>query len=158
MKNTILILLLVFSINLSSQESIFSVSVFQDLKLAILKDDYGNKPYTRDLLIKSSLRSGNITSSINYENSDLKKSYQRFSLGLGYIKDIKKWTISGEVDLISVIKRENKPATLSYGVNGSIMYNIGSFSFGVMQQYVRRTDVKKNRHSFFVGIKYKFKN
>ena len=84
------ILFLLFTALLVSQE-IVSIGIYQDVKLAVQTDDYGNKPFTRDLIIRLNMqgnqqRFGYMVIFPEFESANLKGGlYTRWSANGGYI-------------------------------------------------------------------------
>lgn len=92
MKKLIIGLLFLFCINSYSQT--WTANVYQDIKLALFEDDYGNSPYTMDIVGKTQL---------HFENSNIflypqlevallsGGDYLRASTGIGYVINKTKW-------------------------------------------------------------------
>ena len=83
--------LLLISFNLYAQDKIY-VSVHQDGKLAVMKDNYGNTPFTLDATFKVIYESPQkyigdipitITTSIKYEQANIIGTYRRYAGEVG---------------------------------------------------------------------------
>lgn len=76
MKTIIKILILVVGLNMYSQGSV-GIQLTQDVKLATIKDDHGNEPFTTDLRLDVSMNGGNESSTnwgfvgVTFEYADL---------------------------------------------------------------------------------------
>tara|TARA_R110002073_G_scaffold128999_6_gene275286 strand:- start:52263 stop:52838 length:576 start_codon:yes stop_codon:yes gene_type:complete len=156
---TILVVLF-FSEKMASQE-MFSVDVFADPKLAIMTDDYGNKPFTPNLLVNFSVQSKQLESGYYFfgqalEYADLHGGkYFRYSvLQVGYtfnrIPILSERIETSIAFNYGIVKRwsfdfANIGATmdLSYCVSDKI-------KFTSLLQFVRRTDIESPNDSIAI--------
>lgn len=134
MKRIILLLLVLFTLNVAGQN--WSINVYQDVKLALFEDEYGNSPFTLDILGKAELRgkqheNGYIVVYPQMEHAKLSGGkYIRASGGAGYTFN----KLSEQIDL-------------SPSINWGKIYRNGSFynSFEVQVE----TSLKITRHLRF---------
>ncbi len=147
----ILILFLLLNVSAYSQDVTFTIS--QDLKLAIMEDNYGNKPFTTDIYIKAKwMGLDTYYAPLGYEYADLLRSYNRANFGMGIYKDFGKLTIGGDIN-IGMIIREKQTYFPSFGVDAEISYLFGRVGLSLIAQGVHRIEIPKKTLSIFGGIK-----
>lgn len=150
------IIFLLLTTLLFSQERV-SIGIYQDVKLATQADDYGNKPFTRDLIIRLNMQGnqqsfGYMVMFPEFETADLKGGlYSRWSANGGYVFNfIKNVELSATVG-IGVIHR-HKVGYASFGGGGTISYQINRIKLVSLWQLTSRKDIDKIRNSLFFGI------
>lgn len=150
MKNiiTTYILFVIFT-SLHSQE----INIYQDTKLALMSDSYGNKPFTTDLIFNFKLKKNNYQALISYEYADLQKYYSRVSIGAGiYYNLIKQVEISHDVNIGYIVR--DCYNGISFGINNELSIILNKIKINFMLQSTQRTDINEIRFSCFVGIGY----
>jgi len=179
MKKLILILFLAIGITTQSQ---IEFGIYQDIKLASMEDDYGNSPYTVDLL--TSMRWFNGGSGheclnptfvqLTYEYADLSGgSYNRWAMGLGYSFnnfDEYNWRILDKVmKRMSITLATDFGSTTRWGGTAFSMAGFLDISFEILEDLdivmlghvVTRPHLKerwgetKPTYSVYGGLKYK---
>jgi hypothetical protein len=151
------------------------VSVHQDGKLAVMKDNYGNTPFTLDATFKVIYESPQkyigdipitITTSIKYEQANIIGTYRRYAgeVGINF----------NEINIFP-FEIEINP-TFNYGYITRYDISGGSFEFGgeiiipitenfkvsVLNTYTQRTDIyklwriKQMRYNLGFGFRYGF--
>ena len=170
MRKIITILVVLFISEKIASQEMFSVDVFADPKLAIMTDDYGNKPFTPNLLVNFSVQSKQLDYGYYFfgqalEYADLYGGkYFRYSvLQVGYT-----------MNRFSFSDRIETSIALNYGIVKRWSFdfaNIGGtvdltycltekLKFTSLLQVVRRTDIESPndseaiyRTSVFLGLR-----
>ena len=146
------ILILLFPLFVQSQT--YEINVYQDSKLALMADDYGNKPFTTDIIFNSKIKHKNRLVAISYEYADLQKYYSRISSGIGiYYSIINHTELSHSINMGCIIRDKFKGA--SFGINNELSIIISRIKINFLLQSVYRTDINNIRFSCFVGVGYK---
>jgi len=162
MKKLILICTLLIGLVTYAQDG-FSVNVYQDMKLAIQNDDYGNEAYTMDILIKAEKQFmerdfGYIIFYPQLELADLSGGfYTRYSGGLGV-------TLSKITDNLDVTPSFNCGWINRWGQNYfSTEFQmevsievIKNLRLAIMGTYTERSELDIWRYNNYFGVKYKF--
>ena len=159
MKKLIIILIL-FTINSYSQN--WSIGVFQDMKLAIQEDDYGNSPFTVDVIVKSELffNEGNIGKFMVYpqaEYADLAGGhYVRIAGGVGYTLGLYdsriNSSISGNWGWIERFGRNHNSWEFQYDISVRVVNHL---RIVLMITETQRTDIGDLwRFNSYLGLKY----
>ena len=163
MKILILSLVLLFSTIVYSQDKIY-IGIYQDPKLAVLSDDYGNKPYTLDIKADVRLQGYQKKSyyyemRVQYEYADLYGGkFSQWQIMGGWVLNkliVDNFEI-GVYPTIGLLHRFDS-SWLSYGGTSEIAYNIGKFKIGWMQQLINRPDVDKWGFSTYLGVAFNVK-
>lgn len=160
----ILIFLLCFTAT-----SQIDVGLYQDLKLAVQKDDYGNDPFTTDaILIVKMYNGGNRKDSWNknlfaypmLELADIDGGfYVRYGMGIGYKFEFWNINIEPSIDYGRIYRWE----TVYTSFNGllSISYKVTpKFNLSILNGYTQRNDLfgkwgtRVWRYNFYVGATY----
>ena len=152
MKKLIIILvILLFTISAYSQD--VTISLSQDIKMATIEDDYGNKPFTTDVYVKAKWMELDVYyATLGYEYADLSKSYNRANFGMGVYKDFGNLTIGSDVN-IGMIIREKQTFFPSFGIDAEVSYLFGRVGLSLIAQGVHRIEIAKKTLSVFGGIK-----
>ena len=130
----------------------FEVSIYQDCKLASLADDYGNMPFTLDVLAKITFKGKYLYGSINYEYAQIKRDYNRVSLSVG---GFYRWEfIEVKQDINTGYIIHDKYRGYSMGADSELSLIIHKFKVNTLMQITDRTDINVVRVSFFVGLTY----
>lgn len=113
-----IIVILILTVPLQAQS--YEVVVVQDIKLAVMADDWKNKPFTLDLVIKARARKELTHLSISYERAELQTPYNRLVIGFGVNYTHKKIDFVQSLSY-GVIFR-NGDAWGSYGIDSELSY------------------------------------
>lgn len=164
MKNLILVLLMAFTISVTAQEKI-KVAFYQDVKLATMEDDYGNEPFTLDLLAKVKLtgnqeKFGYMVIAPMFEYAEIEGIYKRYAFDVGYTFNklvINNLEATGSINY--GIQDRWKKSWLVFGADAELAYKItDNISFSLLAQFVQRKDLqwaygtKVIRFSGFAGV------
>lgn len=164
MKNLFKIFVLLLFVGHASAQSKMSLSVHQDVRLAIQGDDRGNNPGTLDLLFRfkmqgNQFKHGYVIVFPEFEYAEIDGNYKRYSANVGYtfnqlfIKNTE-LSISGGYGWID---RYGK-TMFSFGGAGEVAYKIGFIKLSLIGQLTERSDLayyfndKKIGFSGFVGL------
>lgn len=168
-KKLLLLCILLFSLK-SFTQSKASTNIFLDPKMAMVKDEHGNKPFTLNFLTGFSLElkqrnAGYFFFGQTLEYADLYDgNYLRYSIiQIGYtfnnIPYLKNTELSFSANY-GITRRWSNWYT-NYGVNSGISYKISdSLKVTSLLQLVRRTDLETIhtgaifRASFFFGVRF----
>jgi len=162
MKKLILICTLLIGLISYAQDG-FSVNVYQDIKLAIQNDDYGNTAPTLDIILKGEKQFlqrdfGYIVIYPQIELADLAGGmYTRYSGGLGV-------TLNNITNNLDVTPSFNAGFINRWGDNyfstefelETSMEVIKNFRIAIMGTYTQRSELYLWRYSSFIGLKYLF--
>ena len=171
MKKLLLIVLSLISLNLYSQSTSdgyswtngMSFGIYQDGKLAILKDNYGNTPFTTDLIFTVNLEGKQFSTyyfSIQpfYEHANLSGGYLR-RYGVNALWNFNRLVIDKlELNIGGGIGMLHRPTggTYSYGFIGEVRYPIlKRLKAGARYELVRRGDVEIFRSNLSFGLIFK---
>ncbi|MFK5981499.1 MAG: hypothetical protein QM499_01195 [Flavobacteriaceae bacterium] len=169
MKKLILIIVLAIGLNATSQ---IELGLYQDVKLAVTKDDAGNTPFTTDLVFTAKMYNGG-TRTYNWtheifvypylEYADLSGgTYLRYAMGLGYTFRLPlNLAISTSFDF-GLINRPTKSVT-TFSSNGifEVSYKITPrLKVSALNTIAQRNDLDVMwggshwTHSFYGGVTY----
>jgi len=150
------------------------ITAAQDLKLAVMEDDYGNKPFTPDFFIKATFENGNIPKwygfpvvSGKYEYAHLSSgSFYRYGWEVGYTMPIikaKKGVFMAK-DFINItptvgngiLKRRLLPAMWSweFGIDVNV-FVFEDWYVNLTGTYTERPEWEIWRENFYLGIGYR---
>jgi len=166
MKSALKILLFLLLTNTPSfSQDHIRFGIYQDVKLAVTTDDYGNQPFTTDMIFRLTLEGyqrGNSYSSIivEYEGAYLSGGeLHRWTTGYGqnFNQILDNFTISPSLQF-GIIARPN--TTFTGLGNLDIYYTLGRFQLGMINQFMLRTDLETMpvRYSMFMGINFAINN
>jgi hypothetical protein len=163
MKNLIVLLVLVFGISNAQQNLEFSL--YQDLKLATMEDDYGNEPYTMDVVFKFRMNGhqqeyGYMYVAPVFEYAEIAGLYKRYAVEVGYTFNeliLKDFEASAGINY--GLQERYGLNWLVFGLDGEIGYSLTpNLKVKALAQMVERKDLKefygtyKIRFSGFVGV------
>ena len=169
MKKLIPLLFLTMSLNAQ-----VSVNVFQDAKLLVSNDDYGNTAPTLDMIFELEMRGKQYDShyfamKAVYEYADLQSSFERYSVHCGWVfnKWFKRWEYGVWIGVGAI--HRGKELRLGGHITGSLMGEIGyligdKLRVGAKYELLYRSDLKALYDSdpikpnFSLGIKYQIFN
>ena len=166
MKKTILIL--IFAIGLTATAQI-EFAAYQDVKLATMEDDAGNKPLTADVVILAKFYNGGnradnwskqIFYLIDFEYANLNGGeYIRYSAGVGYRFDIWKLQLSPSIDY-GIINRWDRAFSSFNGLIDLTYMLTPKFGVSALASLTQRQDLKwkysdnKLVKGFYIGAKF----
>ena len=149
---TLTIILLLVTFQLHSQIT-FEASIYQDCKLAVMADDYGNYPFTLDMIVKVKMYHKIFHTSFNYERADLQQPYNRLSVGSGVHYRHKFVELSQELNF-GLIHRPFS-VTPSFGIDTELAVIIKRVKIIGLLQVTQRSDHGSLiRCSSFLGFGY----
>lgn len=129
-----------------------SILISQDIKLAVMSDNYGNKPFTPDLIL-SWKDDGKYLVGIEYAR--LRDDYYRIFAGVPIEKRKGKFEFICDFNL-GIIFHKQFFFYLSPSIDFDLFYNFGkTFSIGIQNQTTLRTEYALFRNSFFIIFKIK---
>lgn len=161
----LIIVLAAIALNLSNAQQNLEFSLYQDLKLATMEDDYGNEPYTMDLVFKFRMNGhqqeyGYMYVAPVFEYAEIAGLYKRYAVEVGYTFNeliLKDFEASAGINY--GIQERYGLNWLVFGLDGEIGYSLTpNLKVKALAQLVERKDLKefyrtyKIRFSGFVGV------
>jgi len=154
----LIILLLLCSVSAYSQT--WSINIYQDVKLAFLEDDYGNKPYTADVVAKAELRGKQYKSGFIFLYPQLEIAllsggdYLRAAAGAGFTFNELDWIdFSPSVNLGIIERWGHCYKGLEFQLETSVKIS-ENFRISLLGTLTDRNDIDLWRANTYVGFKY----
>lgn len=150
---------LLLSVNTYCQNN-FSLGITQDVKLALVEDDYGNKPFTLDAIGKFSWHienSNNRNELVFYgqhERAELAGGlYIRNGIGVGYGFHLGIFRLTPSVNWGNITRHDEKFQSVELEVEAD--YYVGKhFAITFLYNYTERADIDIWRSNAGVGVRY----
>jgi hypothetical protein len=147
--------------SLEPNESV-SFIITQDVKLAFLEDDHGNKPFTSDFRITMLWKGlqtdyGNLEVRTGFEYADLAPvKYTRYSAGIGYsfnwmslpLTDYK-YAMAPFINYGVIVRKDNSAAPASFEFGFDLKFPVNDWlKIVCTQQWTDRNEIGKRLNSF----------
>jgi len=162
MRRLIIFIAFMLSVNIYCQNNV-AVGISQDIKLALAEDDYGNTPFTLDMIVEvgyevSPIGRDYIKVYAQHERAELSGGlYTRNAVGLAYGFKILNTHLEPSVNVGNIHRFGYKFQSIELKV--SWYYNITrNISTGFVYNYTHRKDVDVWRSNAGFGIKYHIYN
>ena len=154
MKKILFYILLIIALSANSQ----SINVVQDLKLATTSDNYGNKPFTTDIVINAYMvYPHREIAGISFEYANLHTNYYRISQTFGY-RYIKAKQFTADITANIGVIYHNGWNFGYYDISHQFSIKVSKKLKAVFfSQYAFRPDIEKFRLSTFIGIGYEIR-
>jgi len=155
-----MIALFLLSGNMLLCQNNVAVGVTQDLKLALVDDDYGNEPFTLDAILKVEYHAGELDFMTFYgqwERAALAGgTYDRVAFGTGGGFRLGNFIVTPSINFGQI--RRFDEWSWSTELQGEITYLVsGNLGLNALYWYTNRTDIGLWRSNFGIGVKYHFR-
>jgi hypothetical protein len=171
MKKAVLLLYLSLHTLIAVSQDRVGISVYQDARLALAKDNTGNyKPFTLDVLVKFNMEGkqsdvGYIVVSPMFEYADLNVRYTRYAADVGFTFNqslIEGFSVTPSINY--GIQDRHGRSWLVFGADLEASYEISDkVSINILGQSVERKDLQYKYNDYkigfsgFVGVTYYLK-
>lgn len=153
---------LLLSVQTYSQSK-FSLGITQDVKLALVTDDYGNDPFTLDAVAKFSYYLGNdlnyndVVIYIQHERAELAGGlYLRTAAGAGYSFNLKYVKLITSLNWGRIYRFDEAYDSMEAQVEVEYPFT-RNLSALMLYNYTNRSDIGLWRSNLGLGIKYVFR-